>query len=125
MDSVTRRRLVRLARRNHIYSLGLDHLLGLGAKPRHRPKRVDSPLFRDEIAQFVIFAETRYPNWQKKKIKSLARDRFDVSWRYVCQIMKSIDPDRRELIQTDLLLIVRTQFRKWHLCGNTHSTKTP
>jgi hypothetical protein len=44
---------------------------------RHRPKGVESPLLREEIEQFVLYARARYPErWHQKKIIGIAQDLY-------------------------------------------------
>jgi hypothetical protein len=59
----------------------------------------------------MIFAEIRRPDWQKKRVLDIAQGRFGVSRRYVYEVMKSIDPDRRELIKAAITAMCRPENR--------------
>jgi hypothetical protein len=50
--------------------LGIGHLRNQTEHPRHRPKTVDSPLRRDEIAQMVAIGCAVRPEKSKKWIIS-------------------------------------------------------
>jgi hypothetical protein len=76
--------------------LGIGHLRNRTERPRHRHKTVDSPLLRDEIAQWVAILRANRPNLLEKVIIGMVCDHFGVSRGYVHRILKEVDPERWE-----------------------------
>jgi hypothetical protein len=80
--------------------LGTGDLRNKTRHPRHRPKTVDSPLRRDEIAQWVAIGQASRPKLREKEIIARVCSHFDVSRGYVYRILKEIDPERWENMKT-------------------------
>jgi hypothetical protein len=76
--------------------LGIGHLRNRTKHPRHRPKTVDSPLRRDEIAQTVAYIRASSPTLLEKGIIGRVCEHFGVSRAYVYRILKEVDPERWE-----------------------------
>jgi hypothetical protein len=85
--------------------LGIGDLRNRTKRPRHRPKKVDSPLRRDEIAQFVAFLRALYPRKPDKLIIERTCDHFGVSRAYVYRILKEVDPERWEIMKASAAAI--------------------
>lgn len=95
------RRRLDQARKDHINIMLADGVrLPLTAGRRHRPKGLESPLLREEIENFVLFARARYPQrWHQKKIIGIAQDLYGVSRAYIFRVLAEMDPCRREIIE--------------------------
>lgn len=76
--------------------LGIGHLRNRTDNPRHRPKTIDSPLRRDEIAQWVAILRAGRPTLPEKVIIGRVCEHFGVSRAYVYRILKEVDPERWE-----------------------------
>jgi hypothetical protein len=79
--------------------LGIGHLRNRTKRSRHRPKTVDSPLRRDEIAQTVAYLRAGHPNLLDKVIIGRVCEYFGVSRSYVYRILEEVDPERWENIK--------------------------
>jgi hypothetical protein len=93
--------LKRLDRAFRIGILGIGHLLNRdgGTALPHRPRTVDSPLRRDEIAQHVALCRRLHPEWRDKEIIGRVCALHGVNRSYVYRILKEIDPERWENMQ--------------------------
>jgi hypothetical protein len=74
--------------------LDIGHLRNRAERPRHRPKTVDSPLRRDEIAQTVAYIRASSPTLLEKGIIGRVCEHFGVSRAYVYRILEEVDPER-------------------------------
>jgi hypothetical protein len=83
------------------------HLGGLRDRkgnPRHRPRRIDSPLLQDKIVQTVLFERAANP---KKRMKAIANDilrDYGMSRRYVYECLKEVTPERRRQIAQSIIV---------------------
>jgi hypothetical protein len=95
--------------------LGIGHLRNRTERPRHRPKTVDSPLRRDEIAQWVAILRAGRPNLLDKVIIVRVCKHFGVSRAYVYRILKEVDPERWENIKASAATIAEcvVEWGKW------------
>jgi hypothetical protein len=96
-----------LDRGARIAMLGIGHLRwNISGHPRHRPKTVDSPLRRDEIAQAVAIIRVLHPEKPEKWIIGRIGDCYRVSRSYVYKILKEIDSERSGNIKASAPIIV-------------------
>jgi hypothetical protein len=79
--------------------LGIGHLRNKIDHPRHRPKTVDSPLRRDEIAQWVAIGRASHPKLREKVVIARVCGHFGVSRGYVYRILKEVDPERWRIMK--------------------------
>jgi hypothetical protein len=92
--------------------LGIGHLRNRTKHPRHRQKTVDSPLRRDEIAQWVAILRAGRPNLPEKVIIGMVCQQFGVSRGYVYRILKEVDPERWENMKAFAAALVK-HVVKW------------
>jgi hypothetical protein len=95
-----------LDRGARIAILGIGHLRDKTEHPRHRPKTVDSPLRRDEIAQTVAVIRVVYPEKSEKWVIGKIGDHYRVSRSYVYRILKEIDSERWESMKAFAPIVV-------------------
>jgi hypothetical protein len=97
--ALTLEELRALDRGARIAILGIGHLRNQSEHPRHRPKTVDSPLRRDEIAQAVAIGCAVRPEKPKKWIIGGVCKVYKVSRSYVYRVLKEVDPERWEIME--------------------------
>jgi hypothetical protein len=88
--------------------LGIGHLRNRTKRPRHRPKTVDSPLRRDEIAQLVAWLRALYPRKPDKLIIGRVCYFHRVSRSYVYRVLSEVDPERWENMKASAAAFVET-----------------
>jgi hypothetical protein len=79
--------------------LGIGHLRNRTERPRHRPKTVDSPLRRDEIAQDVALLRALHPRKSDKSIIAKVCGFHRVSRAYVYRVLGEVEPERWEIMK--------------------------
>jgi hypothetical protein len=94
-----------------IHILGIAGLLDQSKHPAHRPKTVDSPLLRDEIAQAVFYCRALNPTKSQKQIVGGVGDLYGVSRSYVYEVLSKVDAARKENIQAGAAVVAELYGR--------------